>query len=87
MSIAVVTQTPEPYAVWPQLLLESSREFGSSRLDETALFYMRSRGIGPAEARRLLTYAFAADVLEKIEYEPLRAVLESQVLQRFTAAS
>ena len=56
------------------------------RLDETALFYMRSRGIGPLEAKRLLTYAFAADVLEKIELEPLRDALEEVVLRRFTAA-
>jgi Fe-S cluster assembly protein SufD len=55
------------------------------RLDETALFYMRSRGIGPAQARRLLTYAFAADVLEKIELEPLKEALEAQVLERFTS--
>ncbi len=56
------------------------------RLDETALFYMRSRGVGPAQAKRLLTYAFAADVLEKIELEPLKDALEAQVLARFTAA-
>ncbi|MGK2963705.1 MAG: Fe-S cluster assembly protein SufD [Gemmatimonadaceae bacterium] len=56
------------------------------RLDETALFYMRSRGIGPAESKRLLTYAFAADVLEKIELEPLKLSLERQVLDRFTSA-
>lgn len=55
------------------------------RLDETALFYMRSRGIGMSMARRLLTYAFAADVLEKIELVPLRESLEAQVLERFTA--
>lgn len=55
------------------------------RLDETALFYMRSRGVGPAQAKRLLTYAFAADVLEKIELEPLREALEAQVLARFTS--
>lgn len=55
------------------------------RLDETALFYMRSRGISSSHARRLLTYAFAADVLEKIELEPLREALEAQVLERFTS--
>ncbi|HUQ47752.1 MAG TPA: Fe-S cluster assembly protein SufD [Gemmatimonadaceae bacterium] len=55
------------------------------RLDETALFYMRSRGISPSQARRLLTYAFAADVLEKIELEPLKEALEAQVLARFTS--
>jgi len=55
------------------------------RLDDTALFYMRSRGISPSQARRLLTYAFAADVLEKIELEPLKEALEAQVLERFTS--
>jgi Fe-S cluster assembly protein SufD len=55
------------------------------RLDEIAMFYMRSRGVGPAQARRLLTYAFAADVLEKIELEPLKEALEAQVLERFTS--
>ncbi len=56
-------------------------------LDDNALFYMRSRGVGPAQARRLLTYAFAADVLEKIELEPLGKALEAQVLERFTNQS
>ena len=55
------------------------------RLDETAMFYMRSRGISTSQARRLLTYAFAADVLEKIELEPLKQALEAQVLERFTS--
>ena len=55
------------------------------RIDELALFYMRSRGIGPAQAKRLLTYAFAADVLEKIELESLKEALEAQVLERFTS--
>lgn len=53
------------------------------RLDDTALFYLSSRGIGPERARTLLTYAFAADVLEKIELEPLRKELEEMVLARF----
>lgn len=56
------------------------------RLDETALFYMRSRGVGPAQAKRLLTYAFAADVLEKIELVPLREALEARVLERFVSS-
>ena len=37
------------------------------RIDQTALFYMKSRGINKELARRLLTYAFAAEVLETIE--------------------
>ncbi len=53
------------------------------RIDEIAMFYLNSRGIGPETARTLLTYAFAADVLETIELEPLRKQLEKMVLVRF----
>lgn len=54
------------------------------RLDATALFYMKSRGIDATRARQLLTYAFAADVLETIELEPLKDALEALALRRFT---
>ena len=54
------------------------------RLDDTALFYMKSRGIGQDTARKLLTYAFAAGVLEHIELEPVREELERLTLNRFT---
>ncbi|MDP9176210.1 MAG: Fe-S cluster assembly protein SufD [Gemmatimonadota bacterium] len=57
------------------------------RLDETALFYLRSRGIGMEMARQLLTYAFAADVLERLELAPLKEALEARVLRRFTASA
>ncbi len=55
------------------------------RLDQTALFYMKSRGVGAEQARKLLTYAFAADVLETIELEPVKAGLEALTLERYTA--
>jgi Fe-S cluster assembly protein SufD len=53
------------------------------RLDETALFYMKSRGVNRELARRLLTYAFAADVIETIELEAVREGLERLTLERF----
>jgi Fe-S cluster assembly protein SufD len=56
------------------------------RLDEVALFYLKSRGVGAEQARRLMTYAFAADVLEMIELAEIRDGLESMVLERFTGA-
>jgi Fe-S cluster assembly protein SufD len=56
------------------------------RLDEAALFYMKSRGVTADFARRLLTYAFAADVLETLELTRVRESLEEQTLQRFTRA-
>ena len=54
------------------------------RLDEVAMFYLNSRGIGRDTARTLLTYAFAADVLETIELEPMKKELERMVLARFS---
>ena len=54
------------------------------RIDETALFYMKSRGIPNHEARKLLTYAFAAEVLETIPIDSLREGLEQITLERFT---
>jgi len=56
------------------------------RLDEMALFYMKSRGVSADKATRLLTYAFAADVLETIEVEAVRTELERATLERFTGA-
>jgi Fe-S cluster assembly protein SufD len=53
------------------------------RIDETALFYMKSRGISADMARKLLTYAFAAEVLETIEVPWLRETLEAATLERF----
>jgi Fe-S cluster assembly protein SufD len=54
------------------------------RLDELAAFYMKSRGVDAETVRRLLTYAFAADVLERIELEPLKDSLEELTLARYT---
>lgn len=53
------------------------------RLDETALFYLKSRGVGPELSRRLLTYAFAADVLEELTVDAVRTQLEALTFRRF----
>jgi Fe-S cluster assembly protein SufD len=55
------------------------------QIDQQALFYMKSRGIDRETATKLLTYAFAADVLETIELEPLKHELERLTLARFTS--
>jgi Fe-S cluster assembly protein SufD len=52
------------------------------QLDAEALFYLRSRGVGRDDARALLTYAFANDVLGRIKVEGLRARLERTLLGR-----
>ncbi len=52
------------------------------RLDDVALFYTRSRGVPASAAERLLTYAFAAEVIEEVALEPVRLELERLVLER-----
>jgi Fe-S cluster assembly protein SufD len=49
------------------------------QLDAAALFYLRSRGIGEDEARRLLVFAFASDVASRIRVAPLRALVEQHL--------
>jgi Fe-S cluster assembly protein SufD len=44
----------------------------TGQLDEDALFYMQSRGIPRKEARLLMLYAFAHEVIEKIQVTPLK---------------
>jgi Fe-S cluster assembly protein SufD len=53
------------------------------QIDQMALFYLKSRGVPNALARRLLTYAFAADVLETIDTPEVREDLERMSLERF----
>ncbi len=50
------------------------------QLSADAVFYLRSRGLGLAQARSLLTYAFANDIVERIKVEPLRRRLEGHLL-------
>jgi Fe-S cluster assembly protein SufD len=52
------------------------------QLDETQLFYLRSRGIEEAVARKLLVHAFAHDVIERIRVASLRGRLEQILLAR-----
>jgi Fe-S cluster assembly protein SufD len=50
------------------------------QLDANSIFYLRSRGIGLQEARSLLTFAFANDIIGRIQVEPLRRQLEETLL-------
>jgi Fe-S cluster assembly protein SufD len=53
------------------------------KLDDMAWFYMKSRGLEAETARRLLIYAFAADVLQTIEQAEVREALQRITLERF----
>ncbi|HKQ61062.1 MAG TPA: Fe-S cluster assembly protein SufD, partial [Candidatus Polarisedimenticolaceae bacterium] len=52
------------------------------RLDDEALFYLRSRGLGREEARRLVVAAFAGEVLADLAPAALRAGLERELSRR-----
>ena len=52
------------------------------QLDDNALFYMQQRGIPADEARHLLMYAFAGEVIENIKIEALRDRLHMLVEKR-----
>jgi Fe-S cluster assembly protein SufD len=49
------------------------------QLDPTAMFYLRSRGLPEADARRLLTTAFVREPLAVIASESVRAALEARL--------
>ena len=45
------------------------------QLDAESMFYLQSRGIGKSDARNLLTYAFAQDIVDRIKIPALRDML------------
>jgi len=57
------------------------------QLDEESLFYLRSRGIGQTEARNILTYAFGAEITERLEVETVRSRVEKLLLGRLPASA
>ena len=52
------------------------------QLDESAMFYMRQRGIPEKEARLLLMFAFTADVIENIRIDALKDRIKMLVEKR-----
>ncbi len=50
------------------------------QLDDEAIFYLRARGVGLEEARGLLTYAFANDVVGRVRVDSVRRRLEQALL-------
>jgi Fe-S cluster assembly protein SufD len=52
------------------------------KLDEEAMFYLRSRGISEKNAKSLLLHAFAVDILDNIKTEPLRDYVDKLISER-----
>lgn len=53
------------------------------QLDKEALFYLQSRGIGEHKAKSLLLESFAAEVAEKITFEPFAEYVTGLISKRF----
>jgi Fe-S cluster assembly protein SufD len=54
----------------------------TGQLDEEALFYLQARGIDKMQAKGLLLYAFAGEVLEHIHNESFRNYIDGLVQER-----
>jgi len=52
------------------------------QLDESALFYLRTRGIPEKEAKALLMYAFANNVLESVKIPELKARINKLIANK-----
>lgn len=52
------------------------------QLEQGPLFYLRSRGIPVAEAKALLVYAFAAEVLDRVSNDAVRTELERTLFDK-----
>jgi len=52
------------------------------QLDETSMFYLRSRGLSEEAARNLLIHAFAAEVIDRIPWKRIRDGLAAELMAR-----
>ncbi|MGZ4809880.1 MAG: Fe-S cluster assembly protein SufD [Thermoanaerobaculia bacterium] len=52
------------------------------QLEEEPMFYLRSRGLGEEEARSLLVYAFASEIVDRIRIEPVREQVRRVMFQQ-----
>jgi Fe-S cluster assembly protein SufD len=52
------------------------------QLDEDSIFYLRARGLGLESAKQLLIHAFAGEIIERVQHEPVREDLDRLIWQR-----
>jgi len=55
------------------------------QLDEDAMFYLRSRGIAEADAKGLLTYAFASELVEKLTDTRWKTLVQTRLRHALSA--
>jgi Fe-S cluster assembly protein SufD len=62
--------------------VKCSHGAATGQLDEEPLFYLQARGIGKDQARAMLLYAFAGEIVEKVSNEALREHVAHIVAER-----
>lgn len=71
----------------PQLVIDAddvkcSHGATVGQIDEEAMFYLRSRGIGKEEARMMMMFGFAHDIIRHVKLEPLRLKIDDLIDKR-----
>lgn len=71
----------------PQLVIDAddvkcSHGATVGQIDEEALFYLRTRGIGEVEARMMMMFAFSNEIIDKIRIEPIKERIADLVEKR-----
>lgn len=71
----------------PQLVIDAddvkcSHGATVGQMDEEAMFYLRSRGIGREEARMMMMFGFAHDIIQRVKLEPLRVKIDDLIEKR-----
>lgn len=71
----------------PQLIIDAddvkcSHGATVGQIDEEAMFYLRSRGISLAEARMMMMFGFAHDIVRRVKLEPLRIKIDDLIDKR-----
>ncbi len=81
---ALVNSTPQLEILADDVKCKHGSTTG--QLDETALFYLRTRGISMEAARSLLTFAFCSDIASRIRVPQVRDSLEAFLRDRLPEA-
>jgi len=55
------------------------------QLNDESIFYLRSRGIGADNARRMLIHAFAGEIIARVKHDSVREKLDQLVWDRLEA--
>ena len=70
---AVINTTPQLEIFADDVKCKHGTTVG--QLDPEALFYLRSRGLGEEDARNLIVYGFASEIIDRLSIDPLRVWL------------